>query len=111
MCEYGVHFRTVEELLKRSTPCVVRGLEQQLHADATEAFAPARLNQLSALFDVRVSRDTQLLAKGPRETCMRFRPRDAHGITPELGLRWETADGSDTWSWKQAQLKKAAGLY
>lgn len=50
ICNFGrdADLKSIEELMQRSTPCIVRGLQPELHAALTRQLSPAALKALPA---------------------------------------------------------------
>ena len=105
VCEFGyeAEYKSIEQLMQRSTPCIVRGLEPELHATLAQQMSPGVLHSLppSELF-LRVSEGdthTRILQHASSKT-------KENGFLDEgMQFTWPTGP-YDAWSFKKTTVKQ-----
>ena len=100
-CRMGVDFHTVDELLERSTPCVVQGLETTRHNTAIRELSPTKLFDIERRFPVRVMKRR----KDHTPITVMYRDLEAELSPALLGIRWPLGSPEDDWDWKYAKLQ------
>lgn len=105
VCDFGpdANYKTIEQLVQRSTPCVVRGLEPDLHATMVGQMSPVVLKALpeSELF-LRVSEGdshSRILQHSNRS------PKENNMYDDTLKLAWPTSP-YDGWMFKKSTVKQ-----
>ena len=101
VCEWGTEYTTVDGLLQRPTPCLVRGLEPAKHAEVSRQWAPSTILRLPAARGDVSCRSTE----EPSHTrVMRYsdrnleRPRKSF-VNDQLGFSWPR-EAYDAWEFK-----------
>ena len=104
-CNFGrdADLKSIEELMQRSTPCIVRGLQPDLHAVLTRQLSPAALKALPAseLF-LRVSEgDSHSRILQHSNTAA----KDKNFFDEALQLTWPTGP-YDGWTFKKTTVNE-----
>ena len=117
-CDFGNDFHTVEELLERHTPCLVRGLETAKHAEVARQWSPKTLLEQE---HARTSVMTLRATEGPQHTrTMCYSQRDKNDPSADFsmlggeGQKWPRGR-YDAWYFKKDvtmfdMLQPAAGF-
>jgi hypothetical protein len=105
VCEFGyeAEYKSIEQLMQRSTPCIVRGLEPEMHATLVRQMSPAALKALpsSELF-LRVSEgDSHTRILQHSNTGV----KEKNFFDEALQLTWPTGP-YDGWKFAQTTVKQ-----
>ncbi len=100
---YEAEYKSIEQLMQRSTPCIVRGLEPELHASLVRQMSPVALKALPAseLF-LRVSEGdshTRILQHSNTNV------KEKNFFDEALQLTWPTSP-YDGWKFAQTTVKQ-----